>query len=94
MKEAIYTTVAVLLFISAIAPDTRLNAQRSPNTPAAAKTTFKDPRDGQVYGVKRVGNLTWMKENLRYDFPDEFGALTTMKMPVQTSGCCIRSMRQ
>lgn len=34
-----------------------------------AKTSFKDPRDGQVYGIKRIGNLTWMKENLRFDAP-------------------------
>ncbi len=33
------------------------------------KTSFKDPRDGQVYGIKRIGNLTWMKENLRFDAP-------------------------
>ena len=37
----------------------------------SAKTSIKDTRDGQVYGIKKVGNLTWMKENLRYDFPDE-----------------------
>lgn len=36
-----------------------------------AKTSFKDPRDGQVYGIKKVGNLTWMKQNLAYDYPDE-----------------------
>lgn len=36
-----------------------------------AKTSFKDPRDGQVYGIKKVGNLTWMKQNLGYDMRDE-----------------------
>ncbi|MGB5015491.1 MAG: FISUMP domain-containing protein [Pyrinomonadaceae bacterium] len=35
------------------------------------KTSFKDSRDGQVYGIKKLGKLTWMKENLRYDFPDK-----------------------
>ena len=39
--------------------------------PQGVKNTFKDPRDGEVYSIKKVGNLTWMKENLRYDFPDE-----------------------
>ena len=37
----------------------------------SVKTSFKDPRDGQVYGIKKVGNLTWMKENLRYDMRDD-----------------------
>lgn len=37
----------------------------------AAKTSFKDARDGQVYGIKKIGNLTWMKENLRYDMRDD-----------------------
>ncbi|MEQ1923319.1 MAG: FISUMP domain-containing protein [Pyrinomonadaceae bacterium] len=36
-----------------------------------AKASFKDPRDGQVYGVKKVGNLTWMKQNLGYDMRDD-----------------------
>ncbi len=36
-----------------------------------AKTSFKDPRDGQVYGIKKVGNLTWMKQNLGYDMRDD-----------------------
>ena len=37
----------------------------------SAKTSFKDTRDGQVYGIKKLGNLTWMKENLRYDMRDD-----------------------
>jgi hypothetical protein len=46
------------------------DSQFSPKTDAAAKTNFTDPRDGEVYDVKKVGNLTWMKENLRFDVPN------------------------
>ncbi len=42
-----------------------------PDSQFSAKTSFTDPRDGQVYGIKKVGNLTWMKENLRFDVPDD-----------------------
>lgn len=44
---------------------------RMPDSQFSAKTSFKDPRDGQVYGIKKLGNLTWMKENLRYDMRDD-----------------------
>lgn len=45
--------------------------KRMPDSQFSAKTNFKDPRDGQVYGIAKVGNLTWMKENVRFDVPDE-----------------------
>jgi len=31
---------------------------------------FIDTRDGQVYSVNKVGNLTWMSQNLNYDAGD------------------------
>jgi uncharacterized protein (TIGR02145 family) len=34
------------------------------------KTSFTDPRDGQIYGIKKLGNRTWMKENLRFNVPN------------------------
>ena len=62
MKYIIFTITAVLLFAA---------AAFAQGDARGAKTSFKDTRDGQVYGIKKIGNLTWMKENLRYDFPDE-----------------------
>lgn len=47
-------------------PDSQFSAK--PDAPA--KTSFTDPRDGEVYGVKKLGNLTWMKENLRFNVPN------------------------
>ena len=35
------------------------------------KNSFNDPRDGQIYGIKKLGSLTWMKQNLRYDMRDD-----------------------
>ncbi len=62
MKNTIFIIASVLMF--AVAAIAQGGGQ-------GAKSTFKDPRDGQVYGTKKVGNLTWMKDNLRYDYPDE-----------------------
>jgi len=44
---------------------------RMPDSQFSAKTSFKDPRDGEVYGIKKLGNRTWMKENLRYDMGND-----------------------
>jgi uncharacterized protein (TIGR02145 family) len=46
------------------------DSQFSAKTDAPAKTSFTDPRDGEVYGIKKLGNLTWMKENLRFEVPN------------------------
>lgn len=62
MKNIIFTITVLLSFASAAFAQGAVQV---------VKTSFKDPRDGQVYGIKKVGNLTWMKENLRYDYPDE-----------------------
>ncbi len=45
--------------------------KRMPDSQFSPKTSFKDPRDGEVYGIKKIGNRTWMKENLRYDMGDD-----------------------
>ncbi len=47
-------------------PDSQFSAK--PDAPA--KTSFTDPRDGEVYGIKKLGSLTWMKENLRFEAPN------------------------
>jgi uncharacterized protein (TIGR02145 family) len=44
--------------------------KQMPDSRFSGKNSFTDPRDGEVYGIKRLGNLTWMKENLRFDIPD------------------------
>lgn len=45
--------------------------KRMPDSQFSDKDSFTDPRDGQVYGIKKLGNLTWMKENLRFEIPDD-----------------------
>ncbi|HMT07793.1 MAG TPA: FISUMP domain-containing protein [Pyrinomonadaceae bacterium] len=44
---------------------------RMPDSQFSAKTSFKDPRDGELYGIKKLGNRTWMNENLRYDMGND-----------------------
>ncbi|HQU83797.1 MAG TPA: FISUMP domain-containing protein [Pyrinomonadaceae bacterium] len=45
------------------------DSQFSTKNDTSAKTGFTDPRDNEVYETKKVGNLTWMKENLRFEVP-------------------------
>ncbi len=60
MKRTIAMISTVLVFVGSTL------AQKP-----SVRTSFRDTRDGQVYGIKKIGNLTWMKENLRYDMRDD-----------------------
>ena len=66
-----YQIYQVFSFYNQI-PDSQFSKKTgdTDKTDDSAKTSFTDPRDGQVYGVKKLGNLTWMKENLRFNVPD------------------------
>ncbi len=60
-----YQISQVFLFYNQI-PDSQFSAKTAPSDEAR----FTDPRDGNVYGTKRLGNLTWMTANLRFDVPN------------------------
>ncbi len=39
---------------------------------AAARSSIKDPRDGNVYPIVTIGGLTWFAKNLNHETPETF----------------------
>ncbi len=60
-----YQIYSIFSFYKQI-PDKKSSVSNEPTT----DEDFTDPRDGQVYGIKKLGNFTWMKENLRFNVPN------------------------
>jgi uncharacterized protein (TIGR02145 family) len=60
-----YQIYSIFVFYKRI-PD----KQSSGSNESPEAEDFTDPRDGHVYGIKKLGNLTWMKENLRFNVPN------------------------
>jgi uncharacterized protein (TIGR02145 family) len=44
--------------------------ERMPDSQFSDTSSFTDPRDSEVYGIKKVGSLTWMTDNLRFEVPN------------------------
>jgi uncharacterized protein (TIGR02145 family) len=63
MKNKLYKTMIALALGAMMACNDKNDEPKKDNS---STNTFTDPRDNQTYKIVKIGNQTWMAENLNY----------------------------